>query len=190
MRTLALNGVALSADIIRSYGGAFQSVTVLGKNENLLFLFLASMLWYVLLLEEWVLVLVRENVSIGMECTMLSLVELRSASFPSGAEQRRLIVRYESFQMYFWCIYSNWRRTMLPSAVHSQVDWFVLVCLPDGGTIFKVRSHQVKNAVSASIKHSRYFHFWSIRYCSKRLYIHMFDMLDTAFSYGKTLIVC
>ena len=51
-----------------------------------------------------------------------------------------------------------------------------------------------KNAVSANIKHSIYFHltsnFWSIRYCGKRLYVHMFDMVYTAFSYGRTLVVC
>ncbi len=45
-----------------------------------------------------------------------------------------------------------------------------------------------KNAVSANIKHSRYpsieqLNFWSIHYCDKRLYVHMFDMVDTAFSY-------
>ena len=51
-----------------------------------------------------------------------------------------------------------------------------------------------KNAVSADINHSRYFHwtsnFWSIHYCVKRLYVHMFDMLDTVLSYGRALIVC
>ena len=37
-----------------------------------------------------------------------------------------------------------------------------------------------KNAVSAEIKHSRYFHcashFWSIHYCGRRLYVHMFHI--------------
>ncbi len=51
-----------------------------------------------------------------------------------------------------------------------------------------------KNAVSANIKHKRYFLFtssvWSIHYCGKRLYVHMFDMVDTAFRYGRALIVC
>ncbi len=51
-----------------------------------------------------------------------------------------------------------------------------------------------KNAVSANIKHSRYFHqtsnFWSIHYYGKRLYVHMFNAVDTAFSYGRALIVC
>ncbi len=39
-----------------------------------------------------------------------------------------------------------------------------------------------KNAVSANIKHrpSIYFH------SDKRLYVHMFDMVDTAFSYKST----
>ncbi len=51
-----------------------------------------------------------------------------------------------------------------------------------------------KNTVSANIKHSRYFfvtfNFWSIYYYGIRFYIHMFDMVDTAFSYGRALIVC
>ncbi len=54
-----------------------------------------------------------------------------------------------------------------------------------------------KNAVFmvfANIKHSRQFRltskFWSIHYCGKRLYVHMFDMVDTAFSYGRALVGC
>ncbi len=51
-----------------------------------------------------------------------------------------------------------------------------------------------KNAVSANTKHGRYFHqtshFRSIHNCSKRLYVHMFDVVDTAFSYGRALIIC
>ena len=46
---------------------------------------------------------------------------------------------------------------------------------------------QSKNAVSASMKHNRYFHsttnLRSIHYPGKRLYEHVFDMVDTAFSY-------
>ena len=42
-----------------------------------------------------------------------------------------------------------------------------------------------KNEVFANIKHSRYFHwtynFWSIHYCGKKLYVHVFDMVDNAF---------
>ena len=51
-----------------------------------------------------------------------------------------------------------------------------------------------KNAVSANIKHNGYFHltsnFRSIHSHGKRLYVHMFNVADTAFSYGTTLIVC
>ncbi len=54
---------------------------------------------------------------------------------------------------------------------------------------------QSKNAVSANIKHGRYFHqtsiFWAIYYLwYKKLYVHMVDMVDTVFSYGRALIVC
>ena len=51
-----------------------------------------------------------------------------------------------------------------------------------------------KNTVSANIKHIRYFHqssnFWSIHYYSKSLYVHVWYMVDTAFSYWTALIVC
>ncbi len=54
---------------------------------------------------------------------------------------------------------------------------------------------QSKNAVSANIKHSStYIHlmsnFLSIHFHTKRLYVHMFDKVDTSFSYGGVLIVC
>ncbi len=46
---------------------------------------------------------------------------------------------------------------------------------------------QSKSAVSATIKHNRYFHstpnFRSIHVHGKRLYGHMFDMVNTAFRY-------
>ncbi len=46
---------------------------------------------------------------------------------------------------------------------------------------------QSKNAVCANIKHNRYFHstcnFSLIHSHDKRLYGHMFDMVDTTFSY-------
>ena len=51
-----------------------------------------------------------------------------------------------------------------------------------------------KNAVSAIIKQSRYFHlksnFTLIHSHAKRLYIHMIDIVDAAFSYERELIVC
>ncbi len=53
---------------------------------------------------------------------------------------------------------------------------------------------QSKNAVSTNIRYSRYIHlmsnFSSIHFHTKRLYVHMFDTLDTPFSYGIGLIVC
>ena len=53
---------------------------------------------------------------------------------------------------------------------------------------------QSKNAVCAFIKHNRYFNcvynFTSIHSHAKRLYFHIFDVVDTAFSYEKELIVC
>ena len=52
---------------------------------------------------------------------------------------------------------------------------------------------QSKNAVCANITHNRYFHLISnfrlIHYYGKRLYEHMFDMVDTAFRYWTALIV-
>ncbi len=53
---------------------------------------------------------------------------------------------------------------------------------------------QSKNAVSINIKLSRYIHlmsnFSSIHFHTKRLYVHMFDIVDTPFSYRRQLIVC
>ncbi len=53
---------------------------------------------------------------------------------------------------------------------------------------------QSKNAVSTNIKHSRYIHLMSncssIHFHTKKLYLHMFDAVDTPFSYGKGFIVC
>ena len=52
-----------------------------------------------------------------------------------------------------------------------------------------------KNAVTANIKQNRYFHlkssFWSIKsfWFIESMYGHMFDRVDTAFSYGRALIV-
>ncbi len=52
---------------------------------------------------------------------------------------------------------------------------------------------QSKNAVSTNLKHSRYIHlmsnFLSIHSHTKRLYVHMFDIVDTAFNYCRALIV-
>ena len=51
-----------------------------------------------------------------------------------------------------------------------------------------------KNAVSTYLKYSRYIHlmsnFWSIHFHANRLYVHMFDIVDIAFSYGRGFIVC
>ena len=53
---------------------------------------------------------------------------------------------------------------------------------------------QSKNAVSTKIKQSRYIHFMSkftsINFHTESVYVHMFDVVDTAFSYGTGLIVC
>ena len=50
-----------------------------------------------------------------------------------------------------------------------------------------------KKAVSTNIKHSRCIHlmsnFSSIHFHTKRLYVYMFDIVDTPFSYGRGLIV-
>ncbi len=52
---------------------------------------------------------------------------------------------------------------------------------------------QSKNAVSTNMKHSRNIHlmsiFLSIHFHTKRLYVHMFDIVDTPFSSGE-LIIC
>ena len=42
----------------------------------------------------------------------------------------------------------------------------------------KTQYLQISNIVDASIKHQI-----SDQYCSKKLYVHMFDMVDTAYSY-------
>ncbi len=53
---------------------------------------------------------------------------------------------------------------------------------------------QSKNAVSTTIKHGRYIYlmsiFLSIHFHTKRLYVHLFDIVDTPFSYRRGLIVC
>ena len=53
---------------------------------------------------------------------------------------------------------------------------------------------QSKNAVCAFTKHSRYFHstyyFTSIHSHAKKLYLHMFDIVDTAFDFERKLIIC
>ena len=57
-----------------------------------------------------------------------------------------------------------------------------------------ISAPQSKNAVSTNIKHSRYIHFMSnflsILFHTKKLYVPMFDMVDTPFRYGRGLIVC
>ena len=56
-----------------------------------------------------------------------------------------------------------------------------------------ISASQSKTAVSTNIKHSRYIHlmsdFLSIHFHTERLYVHMFDVVDTPFSYGRGLIV-
>ncbi len=48
-----------------------------------------------------------------------------------------------------------------------------------------------KNTVSAIVRTSiKRQIFWWIYSYGKRLYVHVFDMVDTAFSYGRALIVC
>ncbi len=57
-----------------------------------------------------------------------------------------------------------------------------------------ISAPQSKNAVSTNIKQSRYIHlmlnFSSNHFYTKRLYVNMFHIVDTPFSYGKGLIVC
>ena len=55
--------------------------------------------------------------------------------------------------------------------------------------------YKSKNAVCALItEHKRYFHstynFTSIHSHAKKLYLHMFDKVNTVFSYERELIVC
>ncbi len=61
-------------------------------------------------------------------------------------------------------------------------------------TTYFISVPQSKNAVSTNLRYSRYIHlmsnFSSIHFHTKRLYEHMFDIVDTAFSYGRELIVC
>ena len=61
-------------------------------------------------------------------------------------------------------------------------------------TTFHSSAPQSKNAVSTIYKQSRYIHLMSnlssIHFHTKRLYVHMFDIVDTSFSYGRGLIVC
>ena len=50
-----------------------------------------------------------------------------------------------------------------------------------------------KNAVCALINHSNFhlaYNFSSIHSRAKKLYPHKFDIVDTALSYGRELIVC
>ncbi len=51
-----------------------------------------------------------------------------------------------------------------------------------------------KNVVSTDIKHGRYIYlisnFLSIHFHTERFYVHMFDIVDTPFSYGRGLILC
>ena len=57
-----------------------------------------------------------------------------------------------------------------------------------------ISAPQSKNVVSTNIKHSRYIHLMSnflpIYFHTKRLYVHMFDIPDTPFGYGRGLIIC
>ena len=61
------------------------------------------------------------------------------------------------------------------------------------GGILIYSAPQTTNAVSTNIKHSRYIplmsNFSSIDFRTKRLYLLMFDIVDTPFSYGRELIV-
>ena len=57
-----------------------------------------------------------------------------------------------------------------------------------------ISAPQSKNAVSTNINNRRYIHlmsnFSSVHLHTKRLYVYMFDIVDTVFSYGRRLIVC
>ncbi len=59
---------------------------------------------------------------------------------------------------------------------------------------FSTSAPQSTNEVSTNIKQSRYIHlmsnFLSIHFHTKGLQVHMFDIVDTLFSYGRGLIVC
>ena len=63
-----------------------------------------------------------------------------------------------------------------------------------GHTTPRMSVPQSKNIVSTSIKHSRYINLMSnvlsIYFHTKRLYVHMFDIVDIPFSNGTGLIVC
>ncbi len=75
--------------------------------------------------------------------------------------------------------------------IHSSISYChgVSFCL-----YMYISAPQSKNAVSTNIKHRRYIHlmsnFLSIHFYTRRLYVHMFDLVDTPFSYGRGLIVC
>ncbi len=60
--------------------------------------------------------------------------------------------------------------------------------------MWHISASQSKNTVSTNIKHSRYIHLMSnilsIHFHTKRFYVHMFDIVDTLFSYGRGLIIC
>ena len=62
------------------------------------------------------------------------------------------------------------------------------------GKTLHISAPQSKNAVSTNIKHSVYIqsmsNFSTIDFHTKRLYVHMIDIADTPFSYGRELIVC
>ncbi len=53
---------------------------------------------------------------------------------------------------------------------------------------------QSKKAVSKNIKHSRYINLVKLlvnfNFHTKRLYVHMFDIVDILFSHGRGLVVC
>ena len=57
----------------------------------------------------------------------------------------------------------------------------------------RLTASQSKNAVCTLIEHNRYVHltynFASIYLHAKKLYLHMFDIVDTAFGYESKLIV-
>ena len=80
--------------------------------------------------------------------------------------------------------------------IYSTGVWISIGMAKSKNAIIACVKHapQSKNAVCANIKHGRYFHltsnFWSINFHAKKLYVQMFDTVDTLFSYGRGLIVC
>ncbi len=94
--------------------------------------------------------------------------------FKNGLINLLQINRTRNFQGESWFLKKIWR----------NYHWYITVNLP----------HKVKMQYLQNIKHSRYIHlmsnFSSIHFHAKRLYVHMFDIVYTPFSYERGLMVC